>query len=109
MRKIAHGCPVGVTARPVDRVDHLGFKLEFLSDLRNQVRLPRYLRIDARANRTFTFNQKRLTLFLEVINLTGRRNLGWTEGSVKSGTFAATNWTEKLIPWLPSIGILIEF
>ncbi len=81
----------------------------FISDLRNQVRLPQYLRIDARANRTFTYNKKRLTLFLEVINLTGRRNLGWSEGSINSSTFRATDWTEKLIPWLPSIGILIEF
>ncbi len=81
----------------------------FVSDTRNQVRLPQYLRIDARANRTFTFNQKRLTLFVEVINLTGRANWGTAEGGVNTRTFAATNWTEKLIPWLPSIGILIEF
>lgn len=81
----------------------------YISDTRNQVRLPQYLRVDARANRTFTFNQKRLTLFLEVINLTGRRNLGTSEGGINTRTFLATNWTEKLIPWLPSIGILIEF
>lgn len=82
----------------------------FVSDVRNQVRLPEYLRIDARANRTFTYNQKRLTLFLEVINLTGRRNWGTAEGGVRTTSpFQATNWTEKLIPWLPSIGILIEF
>jgi hypothetical protein len=81
----------------------------FVSDTRNQVRLPTYLRIDARANRTFTYNQRRLTLFLEVINLTGRRNLGWSEGSVNFSTLRATDWTERLIPWLPSIGILVEF
>lgn len=81
----------------------------FISDLRNQVRLPQYLRIDARANRTFTYKEKRLTLFLEVINLTGRRNWGTSEGGVNTKTFQATNWTEKLIPWLPSVGILFEF
>ncbi len=80
----------------------------FLSDVRNQVRLPTYLRIDARANRTYTFNRRRLTLFLEVINLTGRRNLGLASGSIRSN-FQAVNYTEKLIPWLPSIGVLIEF
>lgn len=80
-----------------------------VGDARNQVRLPQYLRIDARANRTFTYNARRLTLFMEVINLTGRRNLGTSEGGVNSKTFLATGWTEKLIPWLPSIGILIEF
>lgn len=81
----------------------------YLSDLRNQVRLTQYLRIDARANRTFTYNARRLTLFLEVINLTGRRNLGTSEGGVNSKTFLTSGFTEKLIPWLPSIGILIEF
>ena len=80
----------------------------FVSDVRNQVRLPEYLRIDVRANRTYTFDRRRLTLFLEVINLTGRRNLGVADGSVRSN-FQAVNYTEKLIPWLPSIGILIEF
>jgi len=81
----------------------------YASDLRNRVRLPYYLRIDARANRTFTYNSRRLTLFMELINLTGRRNLGTSEGGINSKTFLATGFTEKLIPWLPSIGILIEF
>jgi hypothetical protein len=80
----------------------------FVSDVRNEVRLPTYLRIDVRANRTYTFDRRRLTLFLEVINLTGRRNLGVADGSVRSN-FQAVNYTEKLIPWLPSIGILVEF
>jgi len=80
----------------------------FVSDTRNQVRLPTYLRIDARANRTYTFDHRRLTLFLEVINLTGRRNLGVADGFVRSN-FQALSYTEKLIPWLPSIGMLIEF
>jgi hypothetical protein len=80
----------------------------FVSDVRNRVRLPTYLRIDARANRTYTFNRRRLTLFLEVINLSGRRNLGLADGSVRSN-FQAVNYTERLIPWLPSIGVLIEF
>lgn len=80
----------------------------FVGDLRNQVRLPTYLRIDARANRTYTFNRRRLTLFLEVINLTNRRNLGVADGFVRSN-LQALSYTEKLIPWLPSIGMLIEF
>jgi hypothetical protein len=81
----------------------------FGSDQRNRVRLPPYLRVDMRANRTFTYKQRRLTLFMEVINLTGRRNLGWAEGSVRNTTFQAVNYTERLLPFLPSIGILIEF
>ncbi|TAK16828.1 MAG: TonB-dependent receptor [Acidobacteria bacterium] len=80
----------------------------FVGDVRNQVRLPTYLRVDLRANRTFTFDRRRLTLFLEIINATGRRNLGVADGSVRSN-LQAVNYTEKLIPWLPSIGFLIEF
>lgn len=81
----------------------------FVSDIRNAVRLPRYQRIDVRANRTFTFDKRRLTLFVEVLNLGNRRNFGPAEGSVRSSTFQAFDYTEKLLPWLPSIGILIEF
>jgi hypothetical protein len=79
-----------------------------LGTSRNTVRLPPYFRLDVRANRTYTFNRRRLTLFLEVINATGRRNLGPAEGFVRSDR-RAVNYTEKLIPWLPSIGVLIEF
>jgi hypothetical protein len=83
----------------------------FISGTRNQVRLPKYGRIDARANRTFTFNQRRLTLFLEMINATNRKNYGVAGGFVSTSTAGhrASSYTEKLIGWLPSIGILIEF
>ena len=57
-----------------------------------------------------TFDQRRLTLFAEVINATARRNLGPAEGSIRSTSpFLALNYTERLLPWLPSIGLLIEF
>ena len=39
-----------------------------LGSERNQVRLPTYARLDIRANRTFTFDRRRLTLFLEIVN-----------------------------------------
>lgn len=82
----------------------------FGSDVRNRVRLPHFLRLDLRANRTFTFDRRRLTLFAEVLNATARRNLGPAEGSMRSTSpFLALNYTERLLPWLPSIGILIEF
>jgi hypothetical protein len=79
-----------------------------MSTLRNQVRLPWYVRLDLRANRTFTFERKRLTLFVEVVNALGRRNLGQADGFTRS-TFEALNFTEKLIPRIPSAGFLIEF
>jgi hypothetical protein len=82
-----------------------------LGSARNQVRLPTYARLDLRADTTFTFNQRRLTLFVEVMNATGRNNLGQTDGFI-AGTgfgFAAIGYAEGLIPRVPSAGFLIEF
>ena len=79
-----------------------------LSSSRNQVRLPLYARLDVRANRTFTFDRGRLTLFLEVMNLLGRDNLGQNEGIIRPNR-EALGYTERLIPFVPSVGFLIEF
>jgi hypothetical protein len=79
-----------------------------LSSTRNRVRLPVYARLDVRANRTFTFERSRLTLFVEVMNLLGRRNLGQADGSVRSN-LEAVAFAERLLPRVPSAGFLIEF
>jgi hypothetical protein len=79
-----------------------------LSDTRNRVRLPAYARLDLRANRTFTFSQHRLTLFAELVNALGRRNLGQADGFSRS-SLEAVFFTEKLIPRIPSAGFVIEF
>jgi hypothetical protein len=79
-----------------------------LSTLRNQVRLPVYARLDVRANRTFTFQRARLTLFVEVMNLLGRRNLRQTDGSIRTN-FDAIGYTDRMIPRVPSAGVLFEF
>jgi hypothetical protein len=79
-----------------------------LSALRNQVRLPRYLRLDLKVARTFTFDRRRLTLFVEVMNATGRQNYGLADGSIRSN-LDAVGYVERLIPRVPSAGILIEF
>jgi hypothetical protein len=76
---------------------------------RNQVRLPTYARLDIRATRTFTFDRRRLTLFLELMNATGHDNVGQGVGSFRGPEFNAVNYTEKLIPFVPSAGVLIEF
>jgi hypothetical protein len=80
----------------------------FLSDSRNNVRLPVYARVDIRVNRTFTFDRHRLTLFVEVMNLLGRENLRQSDGSVRAN-LQATGWTDRLLPRVPSAGILFEF
>jgi hypothetical protein len=80
-----------------------------LGSIRNQVRLPPYSRLDVRANRTFTFDKRRLTLFIEVMNVLNHSNVAQFTGSVNSATLAANGWTQALIPRVPSAGILIEF
>jgi len=80
-----------------------------LSNARNEVRLPDYSRLDLRINRTFTFNTRRLTLFLEVMNVLNHLNYGQSEGSINSTTLAVTDVATRLIPRVPSAGILIEF
>lgn len=75
----------------------------------NAVRLPVYARLDLRANRTFAFSRRRLTLFVEVLNVLNRRNLGQLEGVINSTTLAAIGYTTGLIPRLPSAGLLFEF
>lgn len=79
-----------------------------LSSLRNQVRLPLYVRLDVRANRTFTFDRSRLTLFAEVMNLLGRGNQGQSDGSIRPN-LDAVGYVDRLLPRVPSVGILFEF
>ena len=81
----------------------------FLGTTRNQVRLPWYVRLDLRANRTFVIHNRRLTLFAEVVNALGRRNLGQSDGFFRTPSLEAVFYTEKLIPRIPSVGFLIEF
>ncbi len=52
-----------------------------LSALRNQVRLPAYARLDLGGSRTFAFTSSRLTLFVEVMNVTKRDNYGPSDGA----------------------------
>ena len=81
----------------------------FVTDRRNAERLPVYARVDVRANRTFNWSRRRLTLFAEVINLLNRDNVRYDPPSINSGTRRATGLFETMLPILPSAGILIEF
>lgn len=79
-----------------------------LGSERNRVRLPAYARLDLSGSRTFTFDRSRLTLFVEIMNVTNRDNYGPADGFIRN-TLVAANYSETLIPILPSAGILIEF
>jgi hypothetical protein len=70
-----------------------------LTDVRNDARLPVYARLDLRADRTFAWGPRRLTLFAEVVNVLNRRNVGP----------AGPGDVEKLFPILPAVGAAIEF
>jgi hypothetical protein len=80
----------------------------FLSSERNGVRLPAYARLDLRANRAFNFDSRRLTLFVEVINVIGRANYTTdTFRVLSSGRVLSA--TQRLFPFLPTAGISFDF
>jgi outer membrane receptor protein involved in Fe transport len=81
----------------------------FVAAERNDVRLPVYSRVDLRANRTFNWSRKRMTLFAEVMNVFNRDNVRFTPPGVNTRTGRVTNLFESMIPIVPSAGILIEF
>jgi hypothetical protein len=80
-----------------------------LSDRRNALRLPFYGRLDLRANRTFDWSRKRLTVFVEVINVLNRENVRFNPPRVSTTTRQVTRLFDSLVPVVPSAGILLEF
>ena len=80
-----------------------------LSAQRNGIRLPDYSRLDVRADRTFTYRQSRLTLFLEVVNAMNRDNYRPNTPGINTATRRVFNPVEPLFPLLPVAGVMIEF
>jgi carboxypeptidase-like protein/TonB-dependent receptor-like protein len=76
--------------------------------LRNTLRLPTYSRLDIRANHAFNYEKRRLTLFVELINVLNRTNWG-AAGDVFVRNGQVLGYLDKLFPFLPSAGILIDF
>ena len=81
----------------------------FVSDRRNDLRLPSYARLDLRANRTFNWSRKRLTLFAEVLNVLNRENVRFNPPRVTTSTRQVTRLFDSLVPIVPSAGMLFEF
>ena len=81
----------------------------FVTDQRNRLRLPSYARLDLRANRTFDWSRKRLTLFAEVLNVLNRENVRFNPPRISSSTRQVTRLFDSLVPVVPSAGILLEF
>ena len=80
-----------------------------LASERNRERLPPYSRLDVRAERTFTRQRSRFTLFVEVLNLLNRTNLGPGDPDFNPVTGRVRGLVEEVFPLLPSAGLLIEF
>lgn len=80
-----------------------------LSEQRNGLRLPAYTRLDIRADRSFTYRSRRLTLFVEVINATNRDNFRYDSPGVNLSTRRIFEPIESMFPLLPVAGVLIEF
>jgi hypothetical protein len=79
-----------------------------LTDVRNTLRLPAYARLDIRADRTFTWSGRRMTLFAEVANVLNRENVrNVPPGITRAGR--VFDPTDTLLPIVPSAGFVIEF
>ncbi len=83
--------------------------LYYLTNVRNQLRMPYYLRTDARVNKSWTKDKWKLTLFGEVINLTNRTNYLYDSfNGYNTKTFQAFLTMDTMFPILPSAGIVFE-
>lgn len=82
----------------------------FLSNRRNEVRLPDYARLDVRVSKAFLFNRWKLTVTGEVLNLLNRENLRY-EGfdGFDTNTGRVFGQLARVLPLLPSVGAVIEF
>lgn len=81
----------------------------FLAPVRNQLRLDSYQRTDIRVNKSWTRDKWKITLYGELINLTNRTNYlfdSLNSYNTKTGQTSVT--LDKMLPILPSVGILFE-
>ena len=79
-----------------------------LSETRNGARLPAYQRLDLRANRTWTLQRSRLTLYVELMNVLGRTNWRTGNGGIRADG-EIFGLLDPLVPFVPSAGLLWEF
>jgi outer membrane cobalamin receptor len=80
-----------------------------VGDVRNQVRLPPYARLDLRADRRFRYGDRSFTVFVEGLNVLNHTNVGLADGSVDPATGAAIGFTDTLLSRRLSAGLAFEF
>ncbi len=81
----------------------------FLSDRRNEVRVPDYARLDVRVSKAFLFKRWKLTATGEVLNLLNRNNLRYAGFDGFDFTGRVFGQLDRVLPILPSAGVVIEF
>lgn len=82
----------------------------FLSLARNALRLDAYERTDFRINKAYVFDRWKLTLYGEVVNILNRRNFRYeTFNGYNPATRQAYFTLDKMMPTLPSAGVVLEF
>jgi len=81
----------------------------FLANERNLARLPYYSRADVRVSKAFLFKRWKMTLTGEVINALNRNNVRYAgfDGFDYSGRVYGQ--LDRVLPLLPSAGVVIEF
>lgn len=79
-----------------------------VGERRNGIRLPPYMRLDARVQRAFFSPRHRVTVFGEILNVLNRANRGTAEGFIQPLTGEAIGFSQPLIPRRASIGIQID-
>jgi hypothetical protein len=87
--------------------DAAGF---FVTTERNQTRVPFYSRADVRLSKAFIFKKARLTLVGEVLNLFNRDNVrfaGFDFPDFRTGR--VNGQLDRLLPIVPSAGVIIDF
>jgi outer membrane receptor protein involved in Fe transport len=82
----------------------------FLSPDRNLARLPFYSRVDVRVSKAFIFNKWKLTVNGEVLNLLNRNNVRYAGFDFfDASTGRVFGHLDRVLPILPSAGVVIEF
>ena len=81
----------------------------FLISARNQTRLPLYSRVDVRLSKAFLFSKWKLTVTGEVLNLLNHNNVRYEGFDFYSFTGRVTGQLARVLPIVPSAGIVIEF
>lgn len=81
----------------------------FLSSRRNLARLPYYSRADVRLSKAFLFKKWKLTVTGEVLNALNRDNVRYAGFDFFGSDGRVFGQLDRVLPILPSAGVVIEF